>query len=100
MNGNALQTGCIFFIFWILVPAPRTDGTTLTEKSRTANYVTVTTVYASIPGMSNVSNNILITGLKEYLKNANSAKLWADKNKSKEVSPDAVEGEKEYFIVN
>ena len=76
------------------------SGTTLTEKTRTANYVTVTTVYASIPGMSNVSNNILITGLKEYLQKANNAKLWADKNKSKEVSPDAVEGEKEYFIVN
>lgn len=76
------------------------SGTTLTEKTRTANYVTVTIVYASIPRMSNVSNNILITGLKEYLKNANNAKLWADKNKSKEVSPDAVEGGKEYFIVN
>ena len=77
----ALQTGCIFFLF------PQV-------------YVTVTMVYASIPGMSNVSNNILITGLKEYLTKANNAKLWADKNKSKEVSPDAVEGGKEYFIVN
>ena len=76
------------------------SGTTLAEKTRTANYVTVTTVYASVPGMSNVSTNILITGLKEYLQKANNAKLWADKNKSKEVSPDAVEGEKEYFIVN